>query len=146
MNSNKLTAPNRPRNRENERGAALITVLMISVLLLTAGGALILSTSLSGTSTVDAAAEMQAYYGAEAGIQSTLNVFRGNVLPNPLFVANPAGTVDPQNRIDFTKALTPVTSNRAGDPARSPARLSRWLTYNYPPSATTDRVGISGSY
>jgi hypothetical protein len=125
-------------------------VLMISALLLTAGGALILTTSLAGTNTVDAAAEMQAYYGAEAGIQSTLNVMRGNVLPNPLFVANPAGTVAPQNRIDFTKALTASTSNLAGDPTTAgfPLRLSRWLTYNYTPSggAYADRVGISNSY
>jgi hypothetical protein len=134
------------RDRKNERGAALIMVLMISALLLTAGGALILSTSLSATNTVDAAAEMQAYYGAEAGIQSTLNVLRGNVLPIPLFVANPTGTVAPQNMIDFTKALTPATSNQASDPAGSLPRLSRWLTYNYPTSGTTDRAGISGSY
>ncbi len=137
------------QNRKGERGAALIMVLMISALLLTAGGALILSTSLAGTNTVDAAGEMQAYYGAEAGIQATLNVMRGNVLPSPLFVANPAGTVAPQNRIDFTKALTPATSNLAGDPTTAgfPKRLSRWLNYGYtPPSGTyADRVGISSS-
>jgi len=145
MNSIRLKALTEQRNRGTESGAALITVLMISALLLTAGGALILTTSLAGINTVDAAAEMEAYYGAEAGLQSTLNVMRGNVMPNPLFVANPAGTVDPQNRIDFTKALTLSTSNLASDPttAGSPKRLSRWLTYGttYP-----DRVGISGSY
>jgi hypothetical protein len=146
MNSLKPQAQTGQRNKSSERGAALITVLMISVLLLTAGGALILSTSLAGTSTVDAAAEMQAYYGAEAGIQATLNVMRGNVLPSPLFVANPPGTVAPENRIDFTKALKASTSNLAGEPAGSPTRLSRWLTYNYPTSGTTDRVGISSSY
>lgn len=135
-----------PRYRKNERGAALVMVLMVSALLLTAGGALILSTSLSATNTVDAAAEMQAYYGAEAGIQSTLNVMRGNVLPSPLFVANPAGTVAPENRIDFSKALTGATSNVAGDPAGSPTRLSRWLTYNYPTSGIADRVTISSPY
>ena len=150
MNPILLKASTDQENRRNERGAALITVLMISALLLTAGGALILTTSLAGTNTVDAAAEMQAYYGAEAGIQSTLNVMRGNVLPNPLFVANPAGTVAPQNRIDFTKALTASTSNLAGDPTTAgfPLRLSRWLTYNYTPSGGgyADRVGISNSY
>jgi hypothetical protein len=150
MNSIKLNARTDPRNRHSERGAALITVLMISALLLTAGGALILTTSLSGTSTVDAAAEMQAYYGAEAGVQSALNVFRGNVLPNPLFVANPPGTVAPENRIDFPKALTLSTSNLASDPTTGgfPKRLSRWLTYDYTPSggAYADRVGISSPY
>ena len=137
-------------SRRSESGAALITVLMISALVMTAGGALILTTSLAGTNTVDAAAEMQAYYGAEAGIQATLNVMRGNVLPNPLFVANPAGTVAAENRIDFSKALTSATSNLATDPTTAgfPNRLSRWLGYNYtPPSgAYADRVTISGSY
>lgn len=150
MNSHRLKAKTSLRNNNSERGAALITVLMLSALLLTAGGALILTTSLTGINTVDAVAEMQAYYGAEAGIQSTLNVMRGNVLPSPLFVANPAGTVAPENRIDFTKALTLSTSNLTGDPTTAgfPKRLSRWLTYNYiPPSgAYADRVGISSSY
>jgi hypothetical protein len=111
---------------------------------------LILTTSMSATSTVDAAAETQAYYGAEAGIQATLNVLRGNVLPNPLFVANPPGGVAPENRIDFTKALTPATSNLATDPTSAgfPKRLSRWLPYNFTPSggAYADRVGINPGY
>ncbi len=136
-------------NRRGERGAALITTLLISALLLTAGGTLILTTSMSATNTVDAAAEMQAYYGAEAGLQATLNVMRGNVLPNPLFVANPVGNVAPENRIDFTKALKASTSNLAGDPTTpGSTRLSRWLSYNFIPSGLTyaDRVGISPGY
>ncbi|HKP47297.1 MAG TPA: hypothetical protein VJT50_11910, partial [Pyrinomonadaceae bacterium] len=149
MQSNQLKSLRNIRD-DGERGAALITVLMISALLLTAGGVLLLTTSLAGTNTIDATAEMQAYYGAEAGIQSTLNVLRGNVLPNPLFVANPAGTVAAQNQIDFTKALTPATSNLASDPTTAgfPNRLSRWLSYNYTPSggAYADRVAISAAY
>jgi len=135
-------------NRRGERGAALITTLLISTLLLTAG--VILTTSMSATNTVDAAAEMQAYYGAEAGLQATLNVMRGNVLPNPLFVANPVGGVAAQNKIDFPKALDPATSNLAADPPTPdfPKRLSRWLSYNYTPTGSTyaDRVGISPGY
>ena len=136
-------------NRRDERGAALITTLLISVLLLTAGGTLILTTSMSAISTVDTAAEMQAYYGAEAGLQATLSVMRGNVLPNPLFVANPVGGVAPENKIDFTKALDPAKSNLAGDPSTlGSTRLSRWLTYNFIPSGSSDadRVGISPGY
>lgn len=133
-----------------ERGAALISVLLISALLLTAGGMLILTTTISATNTFDAAAEMQAYYGAEAGIQASLNVLRGNVLPNPLFVPNPAGGVAPENMIDFTKALTRATSNKAGDPTTAgfPPRLSRWLNYDYAPSGVTynDRIAISPGY
>ncbi len=134
--------------RKGERGAALITTLLISALLLTAGGMLILTTSMSATNTVDAAAEMQAYYGAEAGIQAALNVMRGNVMPNPLFVTNPPGTVAPENKITFVKAKTNSWSNLAGDPTTGgfPARLSRWISYNYTPPGGTyaDRVGISG--
>lgn len=135
-------------NGRDQRGAALISTLLISALLLTAGGMLILTTAMTGTNTIDAAAEMQAYYGAEAGLQATLNVLRGNVMPAPLFAANPAGGVAPENRISFAKAVTKSTSNVAGDPASADARLSRWLTYNYtsPGSAYADRVGISPGY
>lgn len=135
-------------NARGQRGAALISTLLISALLLTAGGILILTTAMTGTNTIDAAAEMQAYYGAEAGLQATLNVLRGNVMPTPLFAANPACGVAPANRINFTKALTANTSNLAGEPASAPLRLSRWLTYNYtsPGSAYADRVGVSPGY
>ncbi len=51
--------------RASERGAALITVLLFSVLLLAAGGALIMTTALSATNAADAAGETQAYYAAE---------------------------------------------------------------------------------
>src|SRR5688500_10720732 len=116
--------------RRQERGAALITTLLISMLLLAAGGMLLITTANTGINTFDSSAEMQAYYGAEAGVQATLNVLRGNVLPTPLFVANPPGTVAPENRIDFRKALTPATSNLTSDPTL-PGRLSRWLPYNH---------------
>jgi hypothetical protein len=82
-------------DRRGERGAALISTLLISTLLLTAGGMLILTTSLSATNTVASTNEAQAYYGAEAGLQSTLNVLHGNVLPSPLFVSNAS---DPQKK------------------------------------------------
>lgn len=140
----------KPTDKHSERGAALVSTLLISALLLTAGGMLILTTTMSATNTFDASAEMQAYYGAEAGIQASLNVLRGNTLPSPLFVANPAGGVAPENKIDLTKALTRVTSNLAGDPTTAgfPLRLSRWIPYNYTPSGSTyaDRVGISPGY
>ncbi len=135
-------------NNKNERGAALISTLLIAALLLAAGGMLILTTSMTGTNTIDAAAEMQAYYGAEAGLQATLNVLRGGVQPNPLFAANPAGGVAPENVMDFRKAVTRATSNLAGDPNTTDIRLSRWLTYNYTPPGGTyaDRVAISPGY
>ncbi|MDT5063028.1 MAG: hypothetical protein QOH63_3487 [Acidobacteriota bacterium] len=67
--------------RKNERGAALISVLLISALLLSAGGVLLLTTSMSATNPIDATAEMQAYYAAEAGLQRTLNVMRTKDIP-----------------------------------------------------------------
>lgn len=137
-------------DRKDERGAALVSVLLISILLLTAGGMLLLTTAMSGINTFDSVAEQQAYYGAEAGIQASLNVLRGNVLPNPLFVANPPGSVAPENKIDFRKALTYASSNLAADPTTGgfPKRLSRWINYNYTPTglAYADRVGVSQAY
>ncbi len=100
----------------NERGAALITTLMIATLVLAAGGALILSTSMSTTTAVDGTAEMQAYYGAEAGLQQALNVLRGNVASHDV-----AGTP----KMTFRNAVTLDKSNMAGDAATA-MRLSGW--------------------
>ena len=131
-----------PRDGANERGAALITVLLFSVLLLAAGGALIMTTSLSATNAVNATAETQAYYAAEAGMQATLAVLRGNVAPNPLF--DTSSTTAPANKISFRKAVTPSSSNTSGDTANY-ARLSRWLSYNVNTPAGPG-VGLSSPY
>jgi hypothetical protein len=112
-------------NRKNERGAALVSVLLLSMLLLTAGGALVLTTTMSATNAIDSTAEMQAYYGAEAGLQSTVNVLRGNVYSSS---ATPT--------VNFRTAVEPSSSNATNDPAtaQNVARLSNWLNYT---SATT---------
>jgi hypothetical protein len=117
---------------KGERGAALITVLMISALLLATGGTLILVTSMSTRTAIDATAEQQAYYSAEAGLQDALNVLRGNVAPDP---SMPAGT-----KISFRKAVTFAGSNRPGDTSTK-YRLSGWLNYSYP-----DRVPLTPNY
>jgi hypothetical protein len=144
----KKAGPNKITSYDDERGAALITTLLISALLLTAGGMLILTTTMSATNSFDAAAETQAYYGAEAGIQATLNVLRGNTQPKPLFATNPSCGLANANKIDLTKALKRDTSNLAGDPVSLKIRLSRWLNYNYTPSGLSyaDRVTISPNY
>src|SRR6185369_2477344 len=77
----------------DERGAALITVLMIAIPLLMAGGSLILITSMNTANTADMAAETKAYYAAETGAQQVLQVMRGNVSPNPVFASNPMGGI-----------------------------------------------------
>ncbi|HWT00444.1 MAG TPA: hypothetical protein VN256_09365 [Pyrinomonadaceae bacterium] len=79
--------------RHAERGAALISVLLVSMLLLSAGGVLLLTTSMSATSPLEATAEMQAYYAAEAGLQRTLNLIRSKDLP--------AGAI-PQGQTELT--------------------------------------------
>jgi hypothetical protein len=126
-------------NRKGERGAALLTVLFMSTLLLAVGGALIMVTTTANRTAVDSTAEMQAFYSAEAGVQQTLNVLRGNVAPNG---AMPAGT-----KINFRKAVTPADSDLPSD-TTGVARLSGFLNYDYTPTgaANPDRVPLTSSY
>lgn len=133
------TADNALKTKKGERGAALLTVLFISTLLLAAGGALILITSTASRTAIDATAEMQAYYSAEAGLETSLNVLRGNIAPNATM---PVGT-----QISFRNAVTPLTSNVLTDTSTTP-RLSAWLNYNYTPSGATnpDRVTLTAGY
>src|SRR5260370_5043445 len=114
--------------RINERGAALITSLLVSTVLLVAGAALILITSMSAGNAIDLTSETQAYYGAEAGLQAALNPLRGNAAPTAS--AMPSGIT----RINFRNAVTPASSNdcpsgTGGDPS-TVARLSRYLPYS----------------
>ena len=101
----KLTAT-RTGNRKNERGAALVTSLLVSTLLLVIGGALILTSSLAHGLAIDSTAELQAYYSAEAGLNAAVNVLRGNV------ESNVAGT---------NATFRNVADNRD---------FTNWLTYN----------------
>jgi hypothetical protein len=154
----------RKSRRKNERGAALISVLLISLLLLSSGGALILTTSMTATNAIDATSEMQAYYGAEAGLQAALNVLRGNVQPHtPVDTGLLGGLLGGllsivnyilNNAITFLGAVTPAVGNLDSDPATNPDgtpfpnRLSRWLVYNYrsPGLNYNDRVKIDTNY
>jgi hypothetical protein len=133
--------PKQRPDLRGERGAALVTMLMISIPLLMAGGALIMITSMSAANTTDSAAETKAYYAAEAGSQQVINTLRGNVAPNPLFASNPYGGVASANMIDFRMAVDPSTSNVNGD--SSGPRLSRWLSYD---STYSDRVTLTSNY
>lgn len=111
-------------NRAGERGAALVTMLLVSVLLLGAGGALIMTTMMSANNAVGSTAEMQAYYIAESGMQSALNALRGNT--QPLLVAT--------DRMSFRTAIIPSISN--GGNGGTP-RFAGWLPYNDPSNATS---------
>lgn len=106
-------------NRAGERGAALVTMLLVSVLLLGAGGALIMTTMMSANNSVGSTAEMQAYYVAESGMQSALNVLRGNTKP----LANA------DDRMSFRTAIIPSISNGGN---AGTLRFAGWLPYNNP--------------
>ena len=131
--------------RQGERGAALVTMLLVSMLLLVAGGALVVSTSMSAQAAYDSTAETQAYYGAEAGLQEALNVLRGNDAPS--------SSITGANKATFSVAVTPSQSNTGTTsttrctPGSTPTcTLSRWLSYD---STYTDRVVVytpSASY
>src|SRR2546421_3226070 len=111
--------------RKGERGAALLTVLFIATLILAAGGALILISGTATRTAVDSTAEMQAYYSAESGLETGLNVLRGNVSPN--------ASMPPGTQINFRSAVTPGSSNLPSDTSTT-ARLSGWLNYDYTPT------------
>jgi len=137
----------RIQQSRQERGAALITVLLVSTLLCATGGALVLVTGLSTRTSIDETAEMQAYHSAEAGVQDTLNVLRGNM--------NPRGSLAANTKINFRRAIDPTFANTSGDAgpscrANDPAsvcRLSGWLNYNYSSTGgTSDRVALTANY
>lgn len=125
--------------KRGERGAALLTVLMLSTLLLSAGGTLILVSTMSARIAIDSTAEMQAYYGAEGGLQATLNVLRGNVSPRSGMASG--------STMNFRKAVTLGNSNLPSDTSTS-AHLSGWLNYDYTPTGATlpDRVTLTSNY
>ena len=108
----------RRSNRHDERGAALVTMLLVTILLLGAGGALIMTTAMSSTTAIGSTAEMQAYYVAESGMQSALNVIRGNAKP----------LVTAIDRMSFRTAVVPDVSNGPNNSGN--LRLAGWLPYN----------------
>jgi hypothetical protein len=99
------------------------------MLILVVSGAIILVTALSNSSTVDAVSEKQAYQAAEAGMQLTLNILRGNGSGTP---------------ISFKDAAIRATSNKPDDWMPQP-RLSNWLSYTYP-ALQPDRVPLTTNY
>src|ERR1051326_9207998 len=68
---------NRPR-WSSESGAALPTVILISLLLGTACVAMLSAVAASSKNNTDALSEYKAYYAAESGLQATINVLRND--------------------------------------------------------------------
>lgn len=110
----------RASDRHGEKGAALVISILIATLLLAVAGTVILTSGMSAITSIDATAELQAYYGAESGLEASLNALRGHKQPNGI-----AGTT----RMGFRNAVDPAKSNRASDPS-GVARLSAWLNYD----------------
>ena len=131
------------KDRKNERGAALITVLMISLILLVASAGLILEASTHGANVTDAVSEEQAYVAAESGIQTAVNVLRGNrdSYMNANLLDTSKSSTDTSNLINYIRALKNTTSNLSTDSSTSP-RLSRWIQYD---SAYNDRVIVGNA-
>jgi hypothetical protein len=118
------------KQKNGESGAALVMALLMSFLLLAAAGGLLLETSMNAANVTDATAEQEAYNAAESGIQSAVNVLRGNVIvtdANRIDTSKPA--TDKRNKIDFVKASTQQLSNLTTSGNDVNSRLSRWLGY-----------------
>jgi len=60
----------------SESGAALVTVILVTLLLGTACIAMLTAVGASSTNNTDTLSEYKAYYGAESGIQAAINIFR----------------------------------------------------------------------
>jgi len=110
--------PKRVSDRNGEKGAALVISILIATLLLAVAGMIILTSGMSATTSVDATAELQAYYGAESGLEAALNVLRGHVQPHG---------INANTRMGFRNAVDPATSSGA---SATVATLSAWLTYD----------------
>jgi len=117
---------------KEEHGAALLTCLLISTMLLGIAGMVILTTGMSATTSVDSTAELQAYYGAESGLEATLNVLRGNVAPR---AGLPTAT-----RMGFRSAVQLNRANLSSDTS-TVSRLSGWLAYD----STITRITPAGT-
>jgi Tfp pilus assembly protein PilX len=92
--------------RNAESGAALVTVVLVSFLLLTACVAMLTAVGANSRNTTDVLSETKAYYASESGLQATVNVLRNTV------------------EADTTQV---TYSEAVNDPD-----LSTWLPYNWP--------------
>jgi Tfp pilus assembly protein PilX len=120
----KKTLQTGKRDRTGERGAALVMVLMIAFLLLVASAALLLESSMNTANVTDSVAEQQAYYAAESGIQSALDVLRGNTEANEPIASLNEQQQPPNVSGEDWAWLNPLrlieTSASAAEPAPSP--------------------------
>lgn len=115
-----MRQPKKVSDRHGEKGAALVISILLATLLLAVAGTVLLTSGMSAITSIDATAELQAYYGAESGLEAALNAIRGHVQPNGI-----AGNT----KMGFRNAVSPSKSNRNNDSSTN-ARLSAWLNYD----------------
>ncbi|HKS08346.1 MAG TPA: hypothetical protein VJS13_02295 [Pyrinomonadaceae bacterium] len=129
-----MRQPKRVSDRHGEKGAALVIAILLATLLLAVAGTVLLTSGMSSITSIDATAELQAYYGAESGLEAALNVLRGHVQPNGI-----NGTT----KMGFRNAVSTSTSNRNNDSSTT-ARMSAWL--NYDNDGRVRPAGLNYSY
>src|SRR5437764_641342 len=119
--------------RQKEQGLALVIVMFALIIMSIIGLSIALSAGLEVRSSRNELLADQAFYAAEAGLQDSLNVIRGQRCQIGAASCDPALT---SNQVSFNVVSTIATSNAASDTATVP-RLSRWLAYN-----ATDNSGV----
>ncbi len=93
---------NTRKNIHRESGAALVTVLMISVLLTIACVALLSATGANSRNTTDVLTETKAFYAAESGIQATVNTLRFTTPKINYKTAHNSGNLSAYLNYDYT--------------------------------------------
>ncbi len=83
------------RFHRDERGAALVTVLLVALLLVTASAAMLSAVGASSRNNTDALNEAKAYWAAESGLQATINYLRHtpNMTYNQALAQQASGTL-----------------------------------------------------
>jgi hypothetical protein len=134
--------------RKGEKGAALVMVLMIAFLLLVASAALLLEASMNTANVTDATAEQQAYYAAESGIQSALDVLRGNTVPSETLALNSVTAspgeesggmltyLNPLNLIETRALAAPPTPTPTSTPTATPTPSNPGQTIDFRKAVT----------
>jgi hypothetical protein len=135
-------------DNSSERGAALVTVLLISVLLLTATIAMLTAVGENSRNTTDVLSETKAYYAAESGLQATINVLRNDsTMTYPAAVNNP--TLAGKLPYNYPITGTPTRAVIGEDPATySPSRGAAYSIQITDPddSATRTSFATSGTF
>lgn len=98
------------KNFSDESGAALIAVIFISILLVTASAMLLTAVGHNSRNSTDVLAETKAYYAAESGLQASIDVLRNGGIA----YSDAAMSID-LRKGDFTNPNIGLTYNVATD-------------------------------